>query len=192
MSESARTFATLKDFFRHPMQEIARLPEWPLRRVLALQALCAGVSGMAAGLFPPGLWKLLQGLILFPILVTVMSAVLACFFYYSFQIFERRTVSMVRLITLIFFANLPYLLFHIPSSLFPPADIFGLGMAAILLVIGLTENFGLPKKRSLRLVGVVFGLLFLLWLAEKVTGIQRERMDASVPSPVARPFASAA
>lgn len=162
------------------MQEIARLPVWPLSQVLILQALCAGFSGAAAGLFPPGLWKLLQGLILFPILVTVMSLLLTSFFYYSFQIFENRTVSFVRLLTLIFFANLPYFLFHIPSSLFPPADVFGLGMTAILLVIGLTENFALEKKRSLRLVGAVFGLLFLLWLAEKITGIQRERMPDSV------------
>lgn len=182
----SETLKTLKDFFRHPVQEIARLPEWPLRRVLVLQALCAAISGAAAGLFPPGLWKLLQGLILFPILVTVMSTLLACFFYYSFQIFERRTVSFVRLLNLVFFANLLYFLFHIPSSFFPPADLIGLGLEAILLVVGLTENFALERKKSFRIVGVVFGLLFLLWVVEKASDLRRERLPDSVES--ARPL----
>lgn len=183
---SRETLQTLKDFFRHPMQEIQRLPSWPLGRVLAVQFICAAISGLCAGLFPPSLWKFLNGIILFPILVTMISLLLSCFFYYSFQIFERRTVSFVKLSNLVFFATLPYFLFHIPSTLFPPSDIFGLGMEAMLLAMGLTENFQLEKRRSLRLIGVVFGILFFLWLAEKVSSLQRERLPDSIED--ARPL----
>lgn len=181
------TSHVLKNFFRQPVQEMAKLPDWGLLHTLTVQAACAASSGLITGLFPPGLWKIMQGLIFFPILITVMTALFGCFFYYYFQIFERRTVSYARLVTLIFFANLPYFLFHVASGLFPPADIIGLGMGAILLVVGLTENFGLEKKRSLRLIGFVFGLLFLLWVGEKISSIARDRDPASVSTPAPTP-----
>lgn len=170
---------TLKSFFKHPIEEIAHLPDWSWKKTLVVQALCGAASGLAAGLFPPSIWRILQGGLLFPILVTVMGALLACFFYYYFQIFERRTVSYIQLLRLIFFANLPYFLFHIPSAIFGPADVFGLGMAAMLLVVGLSENFQLEKRRSIRLMGIVFGLLFLLWLGEKFSALQRERISGA-------------
>ena len=71
-------------------------------------------------------------------------------------------------------------------SFFPPADIFGLGMEALLLIVGLTENFGLEKKKSLRLVGIVFAMLFALWLMERVSGLQAERLPDSAEQ--ARPL----
>ncbi len=179
-------FITLQKFFRRPLEEIARLPQWSLSKVLLVHALLALISGFASGFFPPGLWRILQGLILFPILVTVMGALLSAFLYYYFQIFEQRTVSYVRLFTLVAFANFPFFLFHIPSFLFPPSDLFGLAMTSILLVIGLTENFGLEKKRSLRLIALMFGLLFLLWLAEKVLST-RGREPASIEETIAHP-----
>lgn len=173
------TTQVLKNFFRHPIEEIARLPQWSLPRTLLTQAACAAASGLLTGLFPPGLWKIMQGLIFFPILISVMSLLFGCFLYYYFQLFERRTVSFARLMTLIFFTNLPYFLFHIASAIFPPADIIGLGMGALLLVVGLTENFGLEKRRSLRLIGFIFGLLFLLWIGEKISSMSRDRFPAA-------------
>lgn len=171
MSQAAfhDSIEVLKAFFRHPLEQIARLPEWTWKRTFAVQAALAAVSGLLAGIFPPGVWKILQGVILFPLLIIVMSSLLASFFYYYFQIFENRTVSFQRLLTLVAFAGLPYFLFHIASSFFPPADVFGLAMMAILLVIGLTENFALEKKRSLRVIAVIFGLLFVLWLMERAS-----------------------
>lgn len=176
----------VQKFLRRPLEEIARLPDWTLTQVLVVHGLLALVSGVLSGFFPFGLWRVLQGLILFPILVSVMASLLSAFLYYYFQIFERRTVSYVKLFTLVAFSNLPFFLFHIPSALFPPSDLFGLAMASILLVIGLTENFGMEKRRSLRLVGLLFGLLFLLWLAEKVLS-SRDRLPASLEQPLHGP-----
>lgn len=163
------TVHTLRSFFRHPLEEVARIPDWSIQRTLLTQASLAAFSGMLAGLFPPGMWRIIQGMILFPFLVTVMGALFATFFYYYFQIFERRTVSYAKLLTLIAFCSFPFFLFHVASALFPPSDLFGLGMMSILLVIGLTENFALEKRRSIRLIGVVFGLLFVIWLAERIS-----------------------
>lgn len=170
----------LQRFVRHPFEEIAHLPVWSLRQLLLVHAALALISGTISGFVPPSFWRILQGLLFFPILVSVLGAILAAFFYYYFQLFERRTVPFQRLLTLVYFANWPFFLFHIPSNYFPPADLFGLAMSAALLIIGLTENFQLEKRRSLRLVGALFGLLFLLWLAEKASNYSRSREPDSV------------
>lgn len=169
------TVAFLKNFARHPLEEVARLPDWSVKHVAVVQLVIAAISGVLAGLLDPGFWKILQGLLLFPFFALVLNLLLSSFFYYYFQIFERRTVSFQRLFALVFFASLPFFLFHIASYVFVIADLFGLAMTAVLLVIGLTENFQLHKKRSLRLIAVIFSLLFLLWLVERISSARRDQ-----------------
>ena len=177
------TFQSLKRFLLQPIREISQLPNWTLSRTLAVQALTSALSGVIAGLLPLSLWRFLNGLIFFPFLVTVMTAVLASFFYYVFQILDRRTVPYTRLLNLVFFANLPYLIFHVSSSLFPFADLIGLSMSALLLTVGLSENFNLEKKRAMKWVGFIFVLLFILWGTEKITTWQGSRMPDAVDHP---------
>lgn len=164
------TKEALLTFAKRPFDEIARLPAWSGKRILFLQLIVATLSGILTPLWAPTFWRIFQGLIFFPIFAVLMNLILTSFFYYYFQIFERRVASFTRLLTLVFFATLPFFLFHIASGLFAIADLFGLAMTAMLLVIGLTENFSVPKKRALRLIGVMFGLLFVLWLLERLSG----------------------
>lgn len=165
----------LKNFARHPLDEVARLPDWSFKHVAVVQLIIAAVSGVLAGFMDPGFWKILQGLILFPVFALILNLLLSSFFYYYFQIFERRTVSFQKLFALVFFASLPFFLFHVASYVFVIADLFGLAMTAVLLVIGLTENFQLHKKRSLRLIAVIFSLLFLLWVMERISSARRDQ-----------------
>ncbi|MCX7977970.1 MAG: hypothetical protein N2578_03105, partial [Bdellovibrionaceae bacterium] len=125
--------------------------------------------GMLSGFLPFGTWRVLQGILLFPALTAIMGALLAVFLYYYFQVFEKRLVEYLRLLTLVYIANFIFLLFHIPAHYFPFADLIGLAFAAILLVVGLTENFALSRERSLRVIGVLFGMVVLIWLTEKVS-----------------------
>lgn len=162
-----------KNFARKPLEEIARLPQWSTRQVVFSQLVIAAISGVLAGILNFGVWKILQGFLIFPVFALIMNLLLTSFFYYYFQIFERRTVSFLRLQTLVYFASLPFFLFHIGAFVFMLCDLFGLAMTSILLVIGLTENFQLPKQRSIRLIGAIFGLLFLLWVADRLTSSGR-------------------
>ena len=160
--------AFIKKLAINPRAELAHLPEWSVKQVLIVQLGMSLVSGLITGFLPPTFWKILQGIILFPLLASIMGALLAAFFYYFFQIFEGKLVSFPKLLTLVYFANFPFFLFHIASSIFPVSDIAGLAFTAALLMIGLSENFALERKKSIRLVGSIFSLLFLLWLIEKV------------------------
>lgn len=169
------SIAFLKSFARHPLDEIARLPDWSFKHVAIVQLIIAAISGALAGLLNPGFWKILQGFLLFPFFALILNLLLSSFFYYYFQIFERRTVSFQKLFNLAFFASLPFFLFHIASYVFIIADLFGLAMTAVLLIIGLTENFQLHKRKSLRLIAIIFSMLFLLWLMERISSARRDQ-----------------
>lgn len=169
MSDTLReTWSSLSRFVRHPFEEIARLPAWRWQQALLLQWSAAVVSGVLAGLLPFSLWKILQGAILFPMAVTVMAALLAVFLYYYFQVFENRIVPFHRLFHLTVLANLPFLATHILATWLSLFDVLGLLATALLMIVGLTENFGVDKARSIRVIGFAFGLLFTMWAAEKI------------------------
>ncbi len=88
---------------------------------------------------------------------------LALFFYYYFQIFERKTVSYKKLYTLVVLANIPFLIFHILSNYIAVINLVGTAMTGLILVVGLNHNFAMEKRRAVRLVSILYITLALIW-----------------------------
>lgn len=170
------TAQTIFRFLRHPVAEIGHLPNWSPKKTIIVQAICAAISGVLTGLLPFGLWKLLQGMILFPITFSILMGLLTCFFYYYFQIFEQRTLSFFEIFKFLFFVHLPYFIFHVGSAIFPVADVAGLAICAMIMMVGLQANFNVQKKRAVQLVAAVFGALLVVWLAERVSHFSQENL----------------
>src|SRR5688572_721871 len=84
-------FYYLKNFARNPMMEIGRLPDWNWPRVMFLQISLTIISGIMSAVIMKSFstWKLAQGIIVFPIVATTIGLILASFFYYYFQVFEK-------------------------------------------------------------------------------------------------------
>lgn len=162
------TFSTVLQFARDPFREITRLPNWSWQQVVGLQVCASFISGVLAGFLPFNLWKILQGAMLFPVVSSAMSAFFAAFLYYYFQIFEERTVPYLRLFHLVVMANLTFLATHVLASLWSPFDLLGLGATSFLMIVGLTENFGVHRKISTKIIGGAFALLFLLWIIDRL------------------------
>lgn len=160
----------LKGFIKNPLKEIGSLPDWTWNRILLMQILLSMISGFLAAIVSLnfGTWKLANGLIVFPFVATIIGLILASFFYYYFQVFEKTTVSFQKLSTMIFLSNTLFYLFHVVSGHFAFADILGMAFTGMLITVGLTENFQMQKRRALRLVGVLFFLIFIIWVFEKL------------------------
>jgi hypothetical protein len=163
-------FHYVSQFVRHPLKEIAHLPNWNWPRILIMQITLSVISGMGSALVMRDFstWKLAQGIFVFPFVATIIGIIFASFFYYYFQVFEKRTVSFLKLVTMVFLANTVFYVFHIPSGYFAFSDILGMAFTSMLLTIGLTENFEMAKRRALRLIGVLFVLIFVIWAFEKM------------------------
>lgn len=168
-------FLYLKNFLKNPLQEISYLPNWPWIVVLYVQVGLSMISGAIAGLITFNNWKVLQGVFLFPIVSTIIGLVLSSFFYYYFQVFEKKTVSYLKLTTLVFISYAPFYIFYIPSDYFAVSSLFGMAFTGMLLVVGLHSNFGLEKRRAIRMVGILFLLVFILWGYEKIRNMRMDR-----------------
>lgn len=156
-------------FFRNPLEHIKRLPRWSLRNILIVHFIFSVVSGTLAGLISLKIWNILFGVLAFPFISITLTLVLSTFIYYYFQVFEKRSVDYIQLLSLVVFANFPFFIFQIASNYVPFISFIGLLFTGMLLIVGLTENFKMTKKRSIRLVATLWFLIFLVWLTNKLS-----------------------
>jgi hypothetical protein len=171
------------NYLRHPIKEIAKLPDWRWPLLFLVTVGVAIVSGVIAGFIPPNPYRIAAGLILSPIVSLVMTSVMAVFFYYYFQVFERRTCSLRHLYTLILFANIPFYIFQTIADLIWVITPVAFAFTAFILVVGLVENFQMEKRRAIRLIGIILILVILIWAWNRID-IGRLERSMSAPSTV--------
>lgn len=155
-------------FIKHPITEIQNLPDWSWGRLLILNALFAMLSGILMGFLPPNFYRIAAGILISPLVSTIMNGLMSLFLYYYFQVFEYRTVSFRRLFTQTFFASIPFFLFQTISEYLPPISLLGFALTGLIMVVGLVENFQLEKKRAIKLMSIVIGVVFLVWLWNRI------------------------
>jgi hypothetical protein len=158
------------------MIEIKHLPDWDWRRLLFLQISVTAATGAMAGLIDKKIsLSILVGLITMPMLTLITLMVATLFFYYCFQIFAAKTISIRKLFTVILFANIPYFIFQVLAGYVPPISLIGLAFAGILLLVGFVENFQLDKKLVIRIIGSLYALIFCLWIWEQISSSRWEK-----------------
>lgn len=158
----------IANYLRHPLEKIRQLPEWSWTTLIIVQVLVSMASGVLTGLVPPNFYRIMSGIIISPMVGVVTGFIGALFIYYYFQVFEHRTCSLRKIFTLILFANIPFFIFQVGSEVIPPISLVGFAFTALLMAVGLTENFQMEKRRSLRLVTVLFAIVFILWLWNRI------------------------
>lgn len=169
-----KVFNYIADYLRHPIQKISHLPDWSWTTLLVTLIAISMASGILTGLVPPNFFRVIAGVIVSPFVGVVTTFIGALFFYYYFQVFEKRTCSLRQIFTLILFANIPFFIFQIGAELIPPITLVGFAFTALLLIVGLTDNFQMEKRRAIRLVAILFAVVFVIWLVNR---IELARMD---------------
>lgn len=109
-----------------------------------------------------------------------MNLVMATFLYYYFQVFERRTCSLRKLYTMVMLAAIPFYIFQTISDLIWIITPVGFAFMAFITVVGLVENFGMQKKRAIRLVATILVLTMLVWTWNRIDVSRLERSLGSV------------
>lgn len=158
----------ISEFLKHPVDRMKMQPDWSWKRTVFIHILASVAAGVLNGLIPPNVYNIAYGLIFLPLITFVTSHILSGFFYYYFQVFEKRTVDFLALLHMVVLTNIPFLGLHILSSLVPPVTLIGLAFSALLLIVGLTDVFQLDKKRAIKLVATLYVMIFAVWLWEKI------------------------
>lgn len=156
------------NYLRHPIEKIKTLPDWNWPVLLITLVSLSMASGILTGLVPPNFFRLMGGIVISPIVGVVTTTLGALFIYYYFQVYEKRTCSLRKIFTLILFANIPFFIFQVGSELLPPITLVGFAFTAMLMAVGLTENFQMDKRRALRLVTILFAIVFIIWLWNRI------------------------
>ena len=166
----------LNKFLRHPMTEIKSVPDWHWYRLIGLHATLAAICGALTGLVEKKIsFSIIAGLILTPILTMITLGVATLFFYYCFQIFVQKTVSVRKLATVIVLANIPQMILQVVSGYVPPITLVGMAFTALLLLVGFVENFQIDRKMAMRLIGGLYAIFIALWLWNQASSARFEK-----------------
>lgn len=156
------------EYLKQPIERIKVLPNWSWPALIITLVCLSMVSGVITGLIPPNFFRIMGGLIISPLVSAATTFVGALFIYYYFQVYEKQTHSFRKIFTLLIFANIPFFIFQIGSEIIPPITLVGFAFTALLMAVGLTENFHLEKRKSIRLVTILFAIVFVLWLWNRI------------------------
>lgn len=170
-------------FAKNPVQGIRTTPAWSWPATLSVQGGIAAISGACLAVLNQNFFDFLLALFIFPVSSIIISLVMMFFFYYFFAFFESTFLEFRRLYAIIVLANIPYLLFHILSGLLPPIDLLGFAMTALLLIVGLVEQFKVPKKTVVKLVAFIYIIFFLMWINVQIRSTWQpdEKINATKP-----------
>lgn len=171
-------------YLRNPIHGIQDLPDWSWPEILFHIAAVTSATGFASGLVQTSVASTVYGLVMIPIISVILILIGAGFFYYFFQIFAGQSLSMRRMVTVIFFANIPFFIFQIASEFFPPISLIGLAFTGFILIAGLTSQFHLPRRLVARSVILIYFLFMLVWAWSRLDAIRFEKsMNESLRAP---------
>ncbi|MEK6627555.1 MAG: YIP1 family protein [Bdellovibrionota bacterium] len=159
----------LIDYIKHPVQKISHLPDWNWSSLFVVHILLSIVSGVLAGLLKFNFYRVAFGLFLMPLVSTAAALTMSLFLYYYFQFIENRTENFRKIFTLVVLASIPFYLFQTISEYFSFVSIIGFAFASVLVIVGLCDNFSVEKKKAYKVVGVLFSLVLLTWISNKLT-----------------------
>jgi hypothetical protein len=165
----------LYEFLKNPIHGIRHLPDWPYEVLVITQVIVAVISGALNGIVSMSVISFVLGIIITPIVTLVMAFVTSLLLYYVFLVWLDRQLPFRKLITLVLFANIPFFIFQTVSGLVPPITLVGFGFASLLLIVGLVDNFSLPRKQVIRVVGVIYAVFLIIWIWGRIQSIETER-----------------
>lgn len=178
------SLSLLIGYLRNPIHGIQTLPDWSWIEILFHIALFTAATGGASGLVQTSFTSIIYGFFIIPILTVILIFIGAFFFYYFFQIFAHRTLSFRKIVTVIFFANIPFFIFQIASEFFPPISLIGLAFTAFILIAGFTAQFGLERRLVARSIILIYSMFMLVWLWSRIDAMNFEKsMNQSLRAP---------
>lgn len=181
LKKSLRIFA---HYLRNPIHGIQNLPDWGWPELFLHIVVVTAITGSLAGLVATSFASTVYGLVMIPIISVILIMIGAAFFYYFFQVFAGRSLSIRKMVTVIFFANVPFFVFQIASEYFPPISLIGLAFTGFILIAGLTTQFELPRRLVTRAVVSVYVLFLVVWIVGRLDSIRFERsMNESLRAP---------
>jgi hypothetical protein len=154
----------LPQFLRRPVEGMKRVPSWDWPTALILEAGLAATTSVLRGFVDRSVYEIFGGLFVGPVRGIVISFILAGIFYYSCLFLLKTELEFRKIFVVVVLALVPSQILEILSPLAHPVTVIGVILSALLLIVGLVENFMLDKKKITQIVGTLAGAIILIWL----------------------------
>ena len=181
LEELNRIFIFFKRYLKNPIDAIRFLPEWSWVTTILISIFLASLTTMLKAItqssFPPSIFEV----IFFPISNLIGQAIFSGFLYYTFYFFFHRPLNYKKLLILITLISFPLLILNIAAHWIAPLTLLGGLISALLLAVGITENFLLDGKKTVKLISVIYVVFTILWISSVLsTSNQAQRLKDSI------------
>jgi hypothetical protein len=170
-------------FLKNPVEGIKRVPSWDWPTVILLEILLSMATGFLAGIFSRNFLAVIFGLVAAPIMGVILSFILAGIFYYACLFVMRTEVEYKRVFVIVVLAKIPSQILGILYPLVNFITLFSIIVTALLLIVGLSENFMLERKKVSQVVGVIAGIAMIVWLYSTVINVTSNRIKIQEITP---------
>ena len=181
--EIVATFKVLIQFFKNPILGMQNLPDWNWFKLIFLTGAFAATCGLMSGIVAGQFLAILNGFLAFPLATLIMIGIFSGLFYYIFLFFYARELSYLKIFEHLVFAALPAELLSILAHPIPPMNLLGAGVAFLLLLVGFTSNFGLPRKSLTKLMAGLFLVYVLVWVGNSISFYHQQEELKKLHSP---------
>lgn len=175
----------LKRYLKNPVATMNALPDWEWPMLLGFYASVAGICGLIGGILGHHMRLIISGAIIFPISATVGAFVATGFIYYTFTFFFHREIEIKRLFTIVILSLMPFLAIQVFSAWLLPLNLIGFLVSSILLVVGLSENTQVDRRRIFKMVGALYLIYVAFWIYSSISQRSEKEKYKELASPEA-------
>lgn len=147
---------TFPHFLKNPIDGMRHMPDWDWPTLCTLQGGFAVASGFISEIVAHRFLEAALAFFIAPLVAIVVNFVLSGFFYYVFMFSFKKTVEFRHIYTHFLFASIPVLFMALLAPIVPFVHLVGAFAACILLIVGFSNNFGLPVKPVRNLMFLLF------------------------------------
>ena len=163
------TIRVLIEFFRNPIVGMQQLPDWPWAKLVFLTGAFSATCGLLSGILAGDLLTIINGFIAFPVATLLMLAIFSGLFYYIFLFFYRQELPYKKIFQHLVFASLPAQALSTIAHFIPPITLLGVAVTLLLLIVGFSSNFSIPRKPLIKLMSGLFLIYVLIWIGNSIS-----------------------
>lgn len=153
----------LPKYLRNPIEGIKKVPAWDWQTVVMLAILMSAASSVLSGFVSRSLLSIFFGFIVGPIMGLTINFLVASVIYCACLILLKAELDFRKIFTIIVLSIVPSQVLGILSPVFWPVIFLCIILSAVLLIVGLVENFMLDKRRIIQIVGSMTLVVLLFW-----------------------------
>ena len=123
------------------------------------------------------------GLLFLPFSYTIVCFAASGVFYYVFLLFFKRQIEYKHIYFIVMMSGLSVMLFNVVSPLLPVLQLLGLAGSGVLLTLGFSQSFQLPRKELTIIMVILFSLYSISGLTQFSSWKMREESRNVIKTP---------